>query len=71
MSETLTAVIFDVATGEITERPLTADEIVEREEMQAEAETLQAEQEATAKARTSALAKLKKLGLTDKEIAAL
>lgn len=71
MSETLTAVIFDAATGQVTERPLTADEIAEREVMQAEAEARQAEAEAKATARESALAKLKALGLTQAEISAL
>lgn len=71
MSETLTAVIFDAATGEVTERPLTADEIAEREAMQAEAEAQQAEVDAKAAARESALAKLKKLGLTADEVASL
>ncbi|WP_395772743.1 hypothetical protein [Arenimonas sp.] len=71
MSETLTAVIFDAATGEVTERPLTAEEIAEREAMQAEAEARQAEQDAKAAARVSALAKLKELGLSQEEIEAL
>jgi hypothetical protein len=71
MSETLTAVIFDAATGEVTERPLTADEIAEREAMQAEAQARQAEQDAKAAARVSALAKLKELGLSQEEIEAL
>ena len=71
MSETLKAVIFDAATGEVTERPLTADEIAEREVMQAEAEARQAEAEAKATARESALAKLAALGLTADEVAAL
>jgi DNA-binding NarL/FixJ family response regulator len=71
MSETLTAVIFDAATGEITERPLTADEIAQREAMQAEFEARQAEQEAKVAARESALAKLAALGLTADEVAAL
>jgi hypothetical protein len=71
MSETLTAVIFDAATGEVTERPLTADEIAEREAMQAEFEARQAEQDAKAAARVSALAKLKELGLSQEEIEAL
>jgi hypothetical protein len=71
MSETLTAVTFDAATGETTERPLTADEIAERELMQAEAEARQAEAEAKATARESALAKLAALGLTADEVAAL
>jgi hypothetical protein len=71
MSETLTAVIFDAATGETTERPLTAEEIAEREVMQAEHEARQAEQDAKAAARVSALAKLKELGLSQEEIEAL
>jgi hypothetical protein len=71
MSETLKAVIFDAATGEVTERPLTAEEIAEREVMQAEAEAQQAEAEAKATARESALAKLAALGLTADEVAAL
>ena len=71
MSETLTAVIFDAATGEVTERPLTADEIAEREVWQAEAQARQAEAEAKATARVSALAKLKELGLSQEEIEAL
>jgi hypothetical protein len=71
MSETLTAVIFDAATGELTERPLTADEIAEREVMQAAVEAQQAEAEARVAARKSALAKLAALGLTADEVAAL
>jgi uncharacterized protein YnzC (UPF0291/DUF896 family) len=71
MSETLTAVVFDAATGKTTERPLTADEIAEREAMQAEYEARQAEQDAKAAARVSALAKLKELGLSQEEIEAL
>jgi DNA-binding NarL/FixJ family response regulator len=71
MSETLKAVIFDAATGETTERPLTSDEIAQREANQAEAEAQQAEAEAKATARESALAKLAKLGLTADEVAAL
>ena len=71
MSETLTAVIFDAATGEVTERPLTADEIAERELWQAEYEARQAEADAKVAARESALAKLKELGLSQEEIEAL
>lgn len=71
MSETLTAVIFDAATGETTTRPLTAEEIAEREVMQAEAEARQAEADAKVAARESALAKLAALGLTADEVAAL
>jgi glycine/serine hydroxymethyltransferase len=71
MAETLTAVIFDAATGEVLERSLTADEISQREAMQAEAEARQVEANAKATARQSALQKLKALGLTADEVAAL
>jgi DNA-binding NarL/FixJ family response regulator len=71
MSETLKAVIFDAATGELIERSLTADEIAEREVMQAETEARQAEADAKVAARESALAKLAALGLTADEVAAL
>jgi DNA-binding NarL/FixJ family response regulator len=71
MTETLTALILDAATGEVTERPLTAEEIAEHQTMQAEAEARQAEQEAKIAARESALQKLAALGLTEEEIAAL
>jgi hypothetical protein len=70
-TETATALIVDFETGEETIRPLTDEEIANREQMQTDFEAEQARLETTAKARTSALAKLKKLGLTDKEIAAL
>ena len=63
--------VVNLQTGETTERPLTADEIAEREVMQAEVEARQAEQDAKAAARVSALAKLKELGLSQEEIEAL
>jgi hypothetical protein len=71
MSETLNAVVFDAATGETTERPLTADELSQRDLDQATAEALQAEADAKVAARESALAKLAALGLTADEVAAL
>lgn len=72
MSETLKAVIFDAATGEVTERPLTAEELAEREVMQAEDEARQAEADAKVAARESALAKIAEItGLTEAEVAAL
>jgi len=71
MSETLKAVIVDALTGEVTERPLTADEIADREASHAEAQARQAEADAKATARESALAKLAALGLTADEVAAL
>jgi DNA-binding NarL/FixJ family response regulator len=69
--EELTALEFDVLTGKTTIRPLTPEEITERQELQAEQETLQAEQDAKIAARQSALQKLAALGLTEEEIAAL
>lgn len=71
MSETLTIAMVDAATGEVTERTLTADELAEREAMIAEAEAQQAEADAKIAARESALAKLAALGLTADEVAAL
>lgn len=75
MTETLTAIEMNCATGEVTERPLTAEEIAQRE---ADAATFAAEQAAreaadaaAAEAKASAQAKLAALGLTADEIAAL
>ena len=69
--EELKALIVDAATGESYERPLTAEEIADREAMALEAQARQADQDAIAAARESALAKLVALGLTADEIAAL
>jgi hypothetical protein len=69
--EELTALEVDGITGETIIRPLTPDELAEREEMQAAQEALQAEQDAKVAARASALAKLAALGLTEEEIGAL
>jgi DNA-binding NarL/FixJ family response regulator len=71
MSDVLIASSFDYETGHTTERPLTDEEIAERQLKQQEAETNQAQQNAKAAARESALAKLADLGLTAEEIAAL
>ena len=71
MSEILKAILVDVATGEVTERPLTADEIAKREAMAAEQAQREAEAQTKADARASALAKLADLGLTQDEINAL
>jgi hypothetical protein len=75
MSETLTAVEINCTTGEVTERPLTAEEILQREADAAafaiaEAER-QAEAEAKAEAKASGIAKLLALGLTESEANAL
>lgn len=72
---TPTKIIVDCSTGETTEIPLTAEEIADLETARAQAETerLAREAEATAKAtaKASAEIKLKALGLSDAEVAAL
>jgi hypothetical protein len=67
----LLGIFIDAETGETVERELNADEIANLEIVQQELAGQQAAQEAKAKARASALAKLKKLGLTAAEIEAL
>jgi hypothetical protein len=69
--EELKALIVDAITGESYERLLTAEELADREVMQAEAVARQAEQDAKAAARVSALEKLSALGLTEDEVGAL
>jgi hypothetical protein len=75
MTETLNKIVVDCSTGEQTIVPLTAEEIAQRETDAAAyaAEQAIAEAEATAKAtaKASAESKLKALGLSDAEIAAL
>ena len=75
MSEVLTAIEVNCTTGEVTERPLTAEEIAQREADAQAAEARRAEEDAAKAAeeaaKASAQAKLKALGLTAEEIAAL
>lgn len=75
MTETLTKIIIDCSTGEEYIVPLTAEEIAQREadaQAYAEQKAIQeAEEAAKAEAKASAEAKLKALGLSDSEIAAL
>jgi hypothetical protein len=70
-----TAIEINCETGEVIERPLTADEIAANEAAaaQAAADALAAEEVAQAKAaaKASAEAKLATLGLTADEVAAL
>jgi hypothetical protein len=71
MPETLKAIIADAITGEVSERPLTTEELAEHKATaQADAQRL-AEAQAKADARLSALAKLAALGLSQDEINAL
>ena len=75
MSETLTKVIVDCSTGEQQITPLTAEEITQLEAVAAAAAEAQAaaEAEAAAKeaAKSSGIAKLLALGLTQEEAEAL
>ena len=75
MSDTPIAVIVNCETGQVEERPLTAEEIAQREADAAAAALAEAErqaaEEAKAAAKASALAKLEALGLTADEAAAL
>lgn len=72
---TPTAVEINCETGEVIERPLTAEEIADQQARlaQAEADALAAKEEAQAKAaaKASAQGKLAALGLTADEVAAL
>jgi hypothetical protein len=75
MTETLNKIVVDCSTGEQTIVPLTAEEIAQRE-LDAQAYAAQqaiqeAEEAAKATAKASAESKLKALGLSDAEIAAL
>ncbi len=69
------AIEVNCETGEVTERPLTAEEIAANEAAAAEAEARRHEEEAAAQAvadaKAAAEAKLAALGLTPEEIAAL
>lgn len=75
MSEKLTKLIVDCSTGETQVVPLTNEEMAQREIDVANALALQAEQDAISKAKaeakTSALAKLTALGLTEEEVLAI
>ena len=71
MSEVLKVVTINCETGEQTERPMTDEEIAERETAAFEVEKLEAQVLAKAEARQAALAKLAALGLTQEEIEAL
>lgn len=75
MTETLTKVIVDCSTGEETVVPLTAEELAQLEADRVAFETekaaREAEIQAKAAAKASALAKLAALGLTAEEAAAI
>ena len=75
MSEQLTKIVVDCKTGKQTILPLTPAEIAQRDQDAAAAAEAQARKEAEdaaqAAAKQSAQEKLKSLGLTDTEIAAI
>jgi hypothetical protein len=70
-----TAIEVNCTTGEVVERPLTTEELAQREVDAAAFEAAEAEREAaqaaTQAAKESAQSKLTALGLTAEEIAAL
>jgi hypothetical protein len=72
---TPTTIEINCATGEVLERPLTAEEIAQRtkdaEAFATEQAIVKAEAEAKADAKLSAKAKLQALGLTGEEIVAI
>ena len=63
--------IVDALTGEVIERPLTSEEISEREVLQADEEAREAERIAKEEAKANGMAKLIALGLTEEEAGAL
>jgi hypothetical protein len=75
MTEVLQKIVVDCSTGEQTIVPLTAEEIAQRETdaaaYAAQKAIEDAEEAVKATAKASAEAKLKALGLSDAEIAAL
>jgi hypothetical protein len=75
MSEQLTKIVVDCATGKQTILPLTPAEIAQRDQDAARAAEEQAQREAEEQAKAlaaeSAKAKLAALGLTEEEIEAL
>lgn len=75
MTDTLKTVEVNCETGEVVERPLTAEEIAQREAdiaaATAERAAREAAEAAAAEAKASAEAKLSALGLSADEIAAL
>jgi hypothetical protein len=75
MSETLTAIEVNCTTGEVTERPLSAEEIAQREAdvatLAEEQAAREAEVTAAAESKASGIAKLMALGLTESEANAL
>lgn len=70
-TQILTKLVVDCATGQEIIRELTDEELAQLEKDALEDAARQAERNAKVAARQSALTKLKELGLTEAEIAAL
>lgn len=70
-NQNLKMTVIDAVTGEVIERPFTDEEIADYEIINSEQSELESNKDARLAARQSALAKLKALGLTESEIAAL
>ena len=71
MSNNGKVVVIDGLTNQVTEREMTEDEIQALAQSNQEIEAQELAEKAKAEARTSALAKLAALGLTEEEVAAL
>jgi len=71
IAETFKGTFTDAATGKTIERELNPDELLDYKAQQVQALARETDAKAKADARTSALAKLAKLGLTKAEIEAL
>ena len=71
MTDKLTLLHFDAATGIETIRDLTEDEISDLETAKSLGDQRREQEESKVAARQSALGKLAALGLTEEEIAAL
>jgi hypothetical protein len=71
MSEKLLIQEIDAQTGESNIRPFTSEEVAAYKSFQSQIALTEAETQAKVDAKTSALAKLAALGLTEEEIAAL
>jgi D-ribose pyranose/furanose isomerase RbsD len=69
--DNLKEIIYDITSGQTTERAYTAEEIEEVKKATAKLQKEAEEIQKKAEIRNSALAKLAALGLTEEEIAAL
>jgi acyl-CoA reductase-like NAD-dependent aldehyde dehydrogenase len=71
MTKKTNVTTIDATTGEVIETVITSEEEAEIEAVSNQFKAVQEEIEAKEAARTSALAKLAALGLTEEEVAAL